>query len=99
MVIPYTTQHQDWAEKWINYIYDRPNYAKLVSFVQYVPVLSDMTEDLEKIDPDSAKNPLINPSKEDAGEGKGLASAERRGIAEVQHRLRRGHRRLSRWPV
>src|SRR4051812_16247471 len=41
MVIPYTTQHQDWAEKWINYIYDRANYAKLVAFVQYIPVLSD----------------------------------------------------------
>lgn len=64
MVIPITTQHQDWAEKWINYIYDRPNYAKLVAFVQYIPVLSDMTAELEKIDPELAKNPLINPSKE-----------------------------------
>ena len=64
MVIPITTQHQDWAEKWINYLYDRANYAQLVSFVQYIPVLSDMTEELEKIDPESAKNPLINPPKE-----------------------------------
>jgi len=71
MVIPYTTQHQDWAEKWINYIYDRANYAKLVSFVQYVPVLSDMTAELEKIDPDAAKNPLINPSKEAVSKVKG----------------------------
>ena len=29
MVIPYTAQHQDWAETWINYVYDRPNYAEL----------------------------------------------------------------------
>ena len=64
MVIPITTQHQDWAEKWINYLYDRPNYAKLVAFVQYIPVLSDMTAELEKVDPEIAKNPLINPSKE-----------------------------------
>jgi len=26
-----------------------------------VPVLSDMTDELNKINPDAAKNPLINP--------------------------------------
>ncbi len=61
MVIPYTTQNQKAAEEWINYIYDRPNYAKLVAFVQYVPVLSDMTDELNKIDKGLADNPLINP--------------------------------------
>lgn len=71
MVIPNTTQRQEWAEKWINYIYDRANYAQLVSFVQYIPVLSDMTEELEKIDPDSAKNPLINPPADMVAKAKG----------------------------
>ena len=61
MVIPYTTQNQKAAEEWINYVYDRANYAKLVAFVQYVPVLSDMTDELDKLDPGLAKNPLINP--------------------------------------
>ncbi|CAN5570660.1 spermidine/putrescine ABC transporter substrate-binding protein [soil metagenome] len=60
-VIPYTTQNQKAAEEWINYVYDRANYAKLVAFVQYVPVLSDMTEELDKIDPSLSKNPLIVP--------------------------------------
>jgi spermidine/putrescine transport system substrate-binding protein len=60
-VIPYTTQNQKAAEEWINYVYDRANYAKLVAFVQYVPVLSDMTAELDKINPDLAKNPLIVP--------------------------------------
>lgn len=61
MVIPYTTQNQKGAEEWINFVYDRANYAKLVAYVQYVPVLSDMTDDLTKVDPAVAKNPLINP--------------------------------------
>jgi spermidine/putrescine transport system substrate-binding protein len=61
MVIPYTTLHQDWAEKWINYVYDRPNYAKLVAHTNYVPVLSNMADELNKIDPKLASNPLINP--------------------------------------
>ena len=61
MMIPYTTQNQKAAEEWINYVYDRANYAKLIAFVNYVPVLSDMTDELNKVSPDAAKNPLINP--------------------------------------
>lgn len=61
MTIPYTTQNQKAAEEWINFVYDRANYATLVAETQYVPVLSDMTEDLTKIDPVLASNPLINP--------------------------------------
>jgi spermidine/putrescine transport system substrate-binding protein len=64
MVIPYTTQNQKAAEVWIDYVYDRANYAKLVAFVQYVPVLSDMADELNKIDPTLASNPLINPPQE-----------------------------------
>ena len=64
MVIPYSTRNQQAAEAWINYVYDRANYAKLVAFVQFVPVLSGMTEELEKIDPAAASNPLINPPQE-----------------------------------
>lgn len=73
MVIPYTTQNQKAAEAWINYVYDRANYAKLVAYVQYVPVLSDMTAELEKIDPAAAANPLINPSPEVLAKSKGWA--------------------------
>lgn len=64
MVIPYTTQNQKAAEEWINYVYDRANYAKLIAFIRYVPVLSDMTDELGKIDAGLASNPLINPPAE-----------------------------------
>jgi len=63
--IPYTTQNQHAAEAWIDYVYDRANYAKLIAFTQYVPVLSDMTDELNKIDPKLGANPLINPSDAD----------------------------------
>lgn len=73
MVIPpYTTQNQKAAEAWINYVYDRANYAKLIAHTQYVPVLSDMTDELNKIDPGLAANPLINPPK-------ALSTSSRRG--------------------
>jgi spermidine/putrescine transport system substrate-binding protein len=61
MVIPYTTQNQAAAEAWIDYVYDRANYAKLIAFTQFVPVLSEMTDELTKVDPGVASNPLINP--------------------------------------
>ena len=64
MVIPTTTQNKAGAEEWIDFVYDRANYAKLIAYVQYVPVLSDMTADLEAVDPAVAANPLVNPPQE-----------------------------------
>jgi spermidine/putrescine transport system substrate-binding protein len=64
MVIPTTTRNQLGAEEWMDYVYDRPNYAQLINYVQFVPVLSDMTDELAKLDPEVAANPLINPSEE-----------------------------------
>jgi spermidine/putrescine transport system substrate-binding protein len=64
MVIPITTRNQLGAEEWMNYVYDRVNYAQLVNSVQYVPVLSDITDELTKLDPDVANNPLINPPED-----------------------------------
>ena len=62
--IPYTTQNQHAAEAWINYVYDKPNYAKLIAFTQYVPVLADMADELNKINPKLSANPLINPPQD-----------------------------------
>lgn len=74
MVVPYTTQNQKAAEAWIDYVYDRANYAKLVAFTQFVPALSDMTDELAKIDPAAAENPLINPTPEVQGNLKSWAA-------------------------
>ena len=74
MVIPYTTKNQKAAEAWINYVYERPNYAKLVAFTQFVPVLSDMTDELKKVDPEAASNPLINPPQDVLDRSKGWAA-------------------------
>jgi spermidine/putrescine transport system substrate-binding protein len=60
----------------MDYVYDRANYAKLIAFVQYVPVLSDMTDELNKIDPGLASNPLVNPPKETLDKVKGWAALD-----------------------
>jgi spermidine/putrescine transport system substrate-binding protein len=64
MVIPVTTRNKAGAEEWINFVYDKANYAELIAFVQYVPVLSDITAELSAIDPEVAANPLVNPPQE-----------------------------------
>jgi spermidine/putrescine transport system substrate-binding protein len=64
MVLPYTTQNQKAAEAWIDYVYDRANYAKLVAYTRYIPVLTDMTDALDRVDPTAATNPLINPPQD-----------------------------------
>lgn len=61
MVMPYTTQNQKAGEAWIDYVYDPANYVKLVAYTQYIPVLADITDELAKVDPAAASNPLINP--------------------------------------
>ena len=62
MVIPTTTRNKAGAEAWMDFVYDRANYAELIAEVQFVPVLSDMTDALEAVDPEVAADPLINPT-------------------------------------
>ena len=66
--------------------------------VQYVPVLSDMTEELDEDRPGRGQEPADQPADGHPGQVEGLAAAaERRADSGVQHRIRRGHRRLTRW--
>ncbi len=64
MVIPTTSQNKAGAEEWMNFVYDRANYAQLIVAVQFVPVLSDMTPEIERLDPAIAADPLVNPPQE-----------------------------------
>ena len=64
MVAPITTHNLKGAEAWMNFVYDRDNYASLTDFVQYIPVLTDMDDALAKVNPELVDNPLVNPSPE-----------------------------------
>jgi spermidine/putrescine transport system substrate-binding protein len=64
MVAPITTHNLKGAEAWMNFVYDRDNYAMLTDFVQYIPVLTDMEDALAKVNPELVDNPLVNPSPE-----------------------------------
>ncbi|KAA0235494.1 MAG: Putrescine-binding periplasmic protein [Acidimicrobiales bacterium] len=61
MVMPTTTENIVGAEKWMDFVYDPANNARLTAEVQFIPPVQQTGEELEKIDPELAANPLINP--------------------------------------
>ncbi|HEX5017623.1 MAG TPA: spermidine/putrescine ABC transporter substrate-binding protein [Actinomycetes bacterium] len=65
MLIPNQAQHKENAEIWMNYYYDPKVAARLAAWVNYICPVDGAQQEMEKIDPSLAKNPLIFPSAED----------------------------------
>jgi spermidine/putrescine transport system substrate-binding protein len=62
MMIPVGAPHAFTAEKFINWIYQPQVEAPIEDYVNYVPPVKGTKQALLKIDPSTAKNPLIFPS-------------------------------------
>jgi spermidine/putrescine transport system substrate-binding protein len=62
MMIPVGAPHAYTAEKFINWIYQPEVEAPIEDYVNYVPPVKGTKEELLKLDPSVAKNPLIFPS-------------------------------------
>jgi spermidine/putrescine transport system substrate-binding protein len=65
MVIPTTTENLAGAEKWMDFVYDPTNAARLTAGVQFISPVKGSGEALAEIDPELAANPLINPPQSD----------------------------------
>ncbi len=64
MLIPKGAKHKYTAELWIDFYY-RPEIAAIVeAYVQYICPVKGAAEEITKIDPALATNPLIFPSEE-----------------------------------
>src|SRR5439155_9522248 len=61
MMILATSEHVADAEAWIDYVYDPVNAAQITAEVQYISPVQGVADELTKIDPALATNPLINP--------------------------------------
>ena len=61
MMILATSSHVADAEAWIDYVYDPKNAARITAEVQYISPVKGVADELRKIAPDLADNPLINP--------------------------------------
>ena len=61
MLIPKTSDRQDLAMAWINYVYDPVHSAQIVAAAPYLSDVKGAGDALAKIAPDLAKSPLVNP--------------------------------------
>jgi len=64
MVMPKGAQNRDAAAKWMNFVYDPVQAAQLTAWVQFVSPVEGVQEEVAKIDPELAENPLLFPDEE-----------------------------------
>jgi len=78
-VIPALAKHKKNAETLINYYYDPKVMAEVAAYVNYIAPVKGTKEELVKIDPEIADNPLIIPSADVLSRAhvfRGLSAAE-----------------------
>ncbi|WP_406075143.1 PotD/PotF family extracellular solute-binding protein [Micromonospora sp. NBC_01638] len=63
MLVPNRASHKANAEEMINHYYDPAVAAQLAAYVNYICPVKGAQAEMEKIDPDLAKNPLIFPDE------------------------------------
>ena len=64
MMIPKTSDRQDLALAWMNYVYDPVHSAQIVAAAPYLSAVKGTGEELTKIAPELAKSELVNPPEE-----------------------------------
>jgi spermidine/putrescine transport system substrate-binding protein len=64
MVIPKGSKNREAIAKWMNFVYDPVEAAKITTWVQYGSPVKGVREEVAKIDPALAENPLVFPDAE-----------------------------------
>ncbi len=64
MVLPKGAVNRDSAAKWMDFVYDPVQAAQITAWVQYLSPVAGVQEELVKIDPELANNPLLFPDAE-----------------------------------
>ncbi|MGP2442000.1 ABC transporter substrate-binding protein [Streptomyces sp. JW3] len=63
LLVPSKARHKANAERLIDYYYEPKAAAELAAYINYVCPVDGVKEELAKIDPDAAANPLIIPDQ------------------------------------
>ncbi|CQR61470.1 polyamine ABC transporter substrate-binding protein [Streptomyces leeuwenhoekii] len=63
LLVPNRARHKTNAERLIDYYYEPQAAAELAAYINYVCPVDGVREELAKIDPDAADNPLILPDE------------------------------------
>jgi spermidine/putrescine transport system substrate-binding protein len=64
MVIPRSSDRQDLAMAWMDYVYDPRHSARIVAGAPYLSPVKGAAAELAKIAPELARSPLVNPPAE-----------------------------------
>ncbi|WP_172382112.1 PotD/PotF family extracellular solute-binding protein [Streptomyces sp. MNP-20] len=74
LLIPNKARHKRNAERLIDYYYEPEPAARLAAYINYVCPVDGVRDELAKIDPKAARNPLILPDKEMAAKSHAFRS-------------------------
>jgi spermidine/putrescine transport system substrate-binding protein len=74
MVIPKGSANIEAAAQWMNFVYDPVQAAQITTWVGYVSPVDGVREEVEKLDPDLANDPLVFPDDATLANTKGFAS-------------------------
>jgi spermidine/putrescine transport system substrate-binding protein len=64
MLIPKGAVHKRAAEAMIDYLYDPAIAARLAAWIYYISPVDGVAEEILKLDPEAASNPLLFPPPE-----------------------------------
>jgi spermidine/putrescine transport system substrate-binding protein len=93
MVVPKGARNIDAAAQWMNFVYDPVQAAQITAWVGYVSPVAGVREEVEKLDPDLANDPLVFPTTPPSPTPRAsLAARGRRG--RVRRGVLRDHRSL-----
>ena len=74
MVMPKGTENTDAVAKWLDFVYDPVEAAQITAYVQYFSPVKGVQDEVAKIDPELAENPLVFPDATTAARLKSWAN-------------------------
>jgi spermidine/putrescine transport system substrate-binding protein len=82
MVLPKGAANVDAAAQWMNFVYDPVQAAQITTWVGYVSPVDGVRDEVEKLDPDLANDPLVFPDDATLANTQGFASLSEEVEAE-----------------
>jgi spermidine/putrescine transport system substrate-binding protein len=64
MLLPKGAENRSEAAKWMDFVYDPEQAALLTAYIQYISPVKGVREEVAKLDPELADNPLVFPDEE-----------------------------------
>jgi spermidine/putrescine transport system substrate-binding protein len=64
MLMPKGAEHRAEAAQWMDFVYDPVQAAQLTAYMQFISPVKGVQEEVAKIDPELAENPLVFPDEE-----------------------------------